>query len=205
MFNLLSSGEKCIYHWDKRRKYRYYDPLNRDKNKNQDELELEFRNQVRCFQACFIDDCEHGGFRYPDNLNKNKIMEDVKKWMSFAKKGKRNVLYKTYEKFLKLLEGEKIVVDKVKLNYDKNQNTIQNGLFSGIDKNEVKNYISAGMISSKAAFALEDEFKKDYENGDYSIKAKLYKDPPKEKVFWRNFGEKIGILNKDDENNIEDY
>ena len=38
-------------------------------------------------------------------------MEDVKKWMSFAKKGKRNVLYKTYEKFLKLLEGEKIVVD----------------------------------------------------------------------------------------------
>ena len=61
------------------------------------------------------------------------------------------------------------------------------------------------MISSKAAFALEDEIKKDYENGDYSIKAKLYKDPPKEKGFWRNFGEKIGILNKDDENNIEDY
>ena len=62
-------------------------------------------------------------------------MEDVKKRMFFAKKGKRNVLYKIYEKFLKLLEGETIVLDKVKLNYDKNQNTIQNGLFSGIDKN----------------------------------------------------------------------
>ena len=36
LFNLLSSGEKCIYHWHKDRKYRYYDPLNTGKNKNQD-------------------------------------------------------------------------------------------------------------------------------------------------------------------------
>ena len=61
------------------------------------------------------------------------------------------------------------------------------------------------MISNVATFALEDEIKKDYKNGDYSIKAKLYQDPQKEKGFWRNFGEKIGILNKEDENNNEYY
>ena len=27
LFNLLSSGEKCVYHNYKDRKYRYYDPL----------------------------------------------------------------------------------------------------------------------------------------------------------------------------------
>ena len=27
LFNLLSSGEKCIYHHHKDRKYRYYDPF----------------------------------------------------------------------------------------------------------------------------------------------------------------------------------
>ena len=41
-------------------------------------LELEFRNQLRCFQACFIDDVENGGFRYPDNLKKQDIIEDIK-------------------------------------------------------------------------------------------------------------------------------
>ena len=34
-------------------------------------------------------------------------MEDVKKWISFVKKGKRYILFGTYEKFLKLLEGKK--------------------------------------------------------------------------------------------------
>ena len=77
LFNLLSSGEKCIYHYHKDRKYRYYDPLKTAKSKDQDELELEFRNQVRCFQARFIDDVKNGGFRFPDNLNKQDIIQDV--------------------------------------------------------------------------------------------------------------------------------
>ena len=115
LFNLLSSGEKCAFHFHPDRKYRYYDPFCTAKSKGQDDLELEFRNQVRCFQACFIDDIENGGFRYPDNLNKNDIIEDVKKWMKYAQKGKRDVLYNTYVKFIKLLEDEKkIEVNTVK-------------------------------------------------------------------------------------------
>ena len=114
LFLLLSSGEKCIFQYHKDRKYRYYDPLYSAKSKKQDDLELEFRNQVRCFQACFIDDIKNGGFRYPDNLNKNDIIEDVKKWMKYAKMGNRNGLYNIYEKFIKLLEEEKeIIFDKM--------------------------------------------------------------------------------------------
>ena len=132
LFNLLASGEKCIYQSHKERKYRFYDPLKTAKYKNQEQLELEFRNEVRCFQACFIDDCEHGGFRYPDNLTKKEIIQDVEKWKEHAKKYKREILYNTYDKFLKLLEGEKIRVDKVILSSDNNSSS--KGIFTGLNQ-----------------------------------------------------------------------
>ena len=199
LFNLLSSGEKCIYHDHPNRKYRYYDPFSTAKSKEQDDLELEFRNQVRCFQACFIDDVENGKFRYPDNLKKNDIIEDVKKWMSYAKKGKRDVLYKTYEKFILLLEDEKkINVDKIKTTKNYDPNVINKGMFEGVHKKEVGNFLNAGMAGSKIAFEMEENFKKDYEKGDYSIKAQLYKDPPKEKNILRKIGEKMGLIENQD-------
>ena len=49
LFNLLASGEKCVFGAHKERKYRYYDPLYTAKSKGQDDLEMEFRNQLRCF------------------------------------------------------------------------------------------------------------------------------------------------------------
>ena len=178
LFNLLSSGERCIFHSHKDRKYRYYDTLFTAKNKGQDDLELEFRNQVRCFQACFIDDVENGGFRYPDNLNKKEIIEDVQKWMKYAKMGGRDLLYKTYEKFIQLLQDEKkIEIDKI--NKTKNYEIdIQNkGICQGIHKKEIINYINSGLKCNKLAFEMEDEIKKCFEKGDYSIKAILYTDP----------------------------
>jgi hypothetical protein len=197
LFDLLSSGEKCIYHYHKDRKYRYYDPFMSAKSKNQDDLELEFRNQVRCFQACFIDDVENGGFRYPDNLNKKDIIDDVKKWMHYAKIGKRDILYKTYEKFILLLENEKkIIIDKINSKYY-DPNVINKGIFEGIHKKEIGNFINAGMVGSKKAFEMEANIKKDYEKGDYSIKAILYQDPPKEKSLIRKVGEKIGLFDDD--------
>ena len=199
LFKLLSSGENCIYHNHKDRKYRYYDPFMSAKSKNQDDLELEFRNQVRCFQACFIDDVENGGFRYPDNLNKKEIIDDVKKWMYYAKLGKRDILYKTYEKFILLLEDEKkIIVDKIKTKYN-DPNVINKGIFEGVHKKEIGNFINAGMAGSKIAFDMEANIKKDYEKGDYSIKAMLYQDPPKEKSLIRKVGEKMGLLEKPDD------
>ena len=200
LYNLLASGEKCIYHYHKDRKYRYYDPFMTAKSKSQDDLELEFRNQVRCFQACFIDDVENGGFRYPDNLNKKDIIDDVKKWMHYAKIGKRDILYKTYEKFIKLLEEEKkIIVDKIKTTKNYDTNTINKGIFEGVHKKEIGNFINAGMAGSKIAFDMEANIKKDYEKGDYSIKAMLYQDPPKEKSLIRKLGEKMGLIEKPDD------
>ena len=200
LFNLLSSGEKCIFQYHKDRKYRYYDPLYSAKSKKQDDLELEFRNQVRCFQACFIDDIKNGGFRYPDNLNKNDIIEDVKKWMKYAQKGKRDVLYNTYVKFIKLLEDEKkIEVDTVKTSKNYGPDVIKKGIFKGVHKNEVGNFINSGMAGSKLAFEMEDAIRKDYQRGDYSINAMLYKDPPKEKGLLRKLGEKMGFFEKLDD------
>ena len=189
LFNLLSSGEKCIYHNHKDRKYRYYDPLMSAKSKGQDDLELEFRDQVTCFQACFIDDVEKGGFRYPDNLKKQDIIEDVKKWMKYAKMGNRDILYKTYEKFISLLEEEKkIIVDKIKNNkiYEMNEN------YKGIFENnkDIKYFIFSGLKRKKDAFEIEEIVKIDYKRGDYAINAILYKDPPKEKTIIRKIGEK---------------
>ena len=198
LYDLLASGEKCIYHYHKDRKYRYYDPFMTAKSKSQDDLELEFRNQVRCFQACFIDDVENGGFRYPDNLNKKDIIDDVKKWMHYAKIGKRDILYKTYEKFIKLLEEEKkIIVDKIKTTKNYDTNTINKGIFEGVHKKEIGNFINAGVMGSKTAFELEANIKKDYEKGEYSIKAMLYQDPPKEKSFMKKVGEKFGLIEKE--------
>ena len=77
--NMISTFENC-------RKYL-----------SEEELELEFRNQIRLFQQCFFYDKEHGGFRYPDNLSKNDIIEDIKKWMKYAEMGGRDILYQTYE------------------------------------------------------------------------------------------------------------
>ena len=178
LFDLLSSGEKCVHHYHKDRKYRYYDPFMSAKSKNQDDLELEFRNQIRCFQACFIDDIENGGFRYPDNLNKKDIIEDVKKWMKYAKIGNRIELYNIYEKFIKLLEEEKkIIIDKIDKIKDDDKNIINKGICEGIHKEEIINYINSGLKCNKLAFEMEEQIKKDYEKGDYSIKAILYKDP----------------------------
>lgn len=192
LFNLLSSGEKCIHHYHKERKYRYYDPLTTAKTKNQDELELEFRNQLRCFQACFIDDIENGGFRYPDNLNRQAIIEDVKGWMKYAKMGYRDILYQTYEKFITLLEKEKqIYVDKIKTINSNDPDVISKGIFKGVHKKETNNFITAGMLSNKEAFEMESKIKQDYLKGDYSIKANLYLDPPKQKNIFEKIGEKI--------------
>ena len=192
LFNLLSSGEKCIHHSHKDRKYRFYDPLSTAKTKNQDDLELEFRNQLRCFQACFIDDVENGGFRYPDNLNRQDIIDDIKGWMKFAQIGNRDILYKTYEKLISLLENEKkIYVDKIKKSKNDDPNVINKGIFKGVHKNETSNFINAGMISSKLAFEIESKIKQEYEKGDYSIKANLYSDPPKQKNILNKIGEKF--------------
>ena len=178
LLHLLSSGEKCIFHSHKDRKYRYYDPFCTAKSKAQDDLELEFRNQVRCFQACFIDDIENGGFRYPDNLKKNDIIEDVKKWMKYAKMGNRDTLYNTYDKFITLLEEEKeIIIDKMNKIKNDGINIMDKGICEGIHKKEIINYINSGLKCNKLAFEMDEQIKKDYEKGDYYIKAILYKDP----------------------------
>ena len=203
LFNLLASGEKCVFGAHKDRKYRYYDPLYTAKSKGQDDLEMEFRNQLRCFLPCFIDDVENGGFRYPDNLNKADIIEDIKKWMHFAKIGKRDLLYKTYEKFINLLQDEnKIEIDKAKKSNDYDPNVISTGIMKGVHKNEVGNFINAGMAGSKLAYELDNTIRKDYEKGDYSIKAMVYQDPPKEKTLFRKLGEKLGLIEKEDDSLI---
>ena len=193
LFNLLASGEKCVAHYHKDRKYRYYDPYTTAKIKDQDDLELEFRNQVRCFQTCFIDDVEKGGFRYPDNLSKKDIIDDIKNWINFANFHGRDVLLKTYQQLIELFEKEKkIVVDKVKTSKNNDPNIINKGIFEGVNKKEASNFINAGLLSNKTAFELETKIKKDYEKGDYSIKAYIYCDPPEQKnYFFGKIGENI--------------
>ena len=184
LFNLLSSGEKCIHHYHKDRKYRYYDPFTTAKSKSQEELELEFRNQVRCFQACFIDDVENGGFRYPDNLNKQVIIEDIKGWMKYADMGGRDILYQTYQKLILLLEQEKeIIVDIAQtIVYDNNNSDfINKGIFEGIHKKEFPNFIKLSIFGSNLSFEMESNIKQNYDKGDYTAKAILYQDNPYEK------------------------
>ena len=55
------------------------------------------------------------------------------------------------------------------------------------------------MAGSKLAFEMEDQIRKDYEKGDYSINAQLYRDPLKEKSLMRKIGEKMGLIEKQDE------
>ena len=180
LFNFLSSGEKCIYWNDKNRKYRYYDPLNTSVYKNQQELEIEFRNQVRCFQACFLDDCENnGGFRYPDNLNKKEIIEDLYKWKEIAKKRNNQLLYETYKKCIKLFSGEKIIVDKINIENKNNNNYNRN--YKEPD-NKIKDLLNSAMICNQQSYDMEDIIKNDYKNGNYAIIAQLYTDPTKKRI-----------------------
>ena len=173
----LASGEKCVHHYHKNRKYRYYDPFTTGKSKFQEELELEFRNQIRLFQQCFFYDKEHGGFRYPDNLSKNDIIEDIKKWMKYAEMGGRDILYQTYEQLIALLEEEK----KINVNINKNaifydSDIINNGILEGIDKNEIDNLIEAAINGSNLAYKIENNSLLNFRKGDNSIKAILYQD-----------------------------
>ena len=196
LFNLLSSGEKCLYGDNKKRKYRYYDPLKTSVYKSEQDLEIEFRNQVRIFQACFLDDCENnGGFRYPDNLDKRAILEDLYNWKEIAKNENRQLLYETYKKCIKLLGGEKIIVDKIKV---ENSDQINHKKKSKEPDNNLKDLMNSAMISNQQSYDMEDIIKKDYKNGNYSIIAKLYCDPPK-KGFWQKFKNKIGISDDDDD------
>ena len=201
MLIALASGKKCVFHSHKDRKYRHYDPNTIAQSKDQDNLELEFRNQVQCFQACFIDDVENCGFRYPDNLNKQDIIEDIKKWMKFAEVGGRDILLETYQKLITLLKEErKIFVDQIKTTKVNSSDIINNEFFKGVNKKETSNFISASLLSNKNAFELETKIKKDYENGDYSIKANLYHDPPKQKNIFEKIGEKIKYASEESHN-----
>ena len=213
LFNLLSSGEKCIYGSNKNRKYRYYDPLMTANYKIQEEREIEFRNQIRCFQACFLDDCENnGGFRYPDNLDKKEIMEDVYIWMNIAKKNNKTLLYETYKKFLKLLGGEKIIVDKIKIQEPNKNNKETKATNKGKCDEKIKDLLNAAMLSNKQSYEMEEKIMKDYKNGNFSIIAKINCDPPKEKGKWQRFKEFCGFSsddekykNDDDEDYITNY
>ena len=120
--------------------------------------------------------------------------------MKYAKMGNRNILYNTYEKFIILLEEEKkIIVDTIKTSKNYDSNTIDKGIFKGVKKNEVGNFLNAGMVGNKLAVDIEDKIKKDYQNGDYSIKAMLYMDPPKEKSLLRKLGEKMNLIQDDND------
>lgn len=201
LFNLLASGEKCVYHNDKNRKFRYYDPLITSNYKTQEDLEIEFRNQVRCFQACFLDDCQNnGGFRYPDNYDKKDIVEDINKWKEIAKKYNRTLLYETYKKFLKLLEGEKIIVDKIKIE-NTGRKKSNNGQKKEVIDSKIKDLLNAAMISNKQSYDMEEKIKNDYINGNFSIIAKINCDPPKEKSKWKKIKEFLGF--SDDEKMID--
>ena len=203
LFNLLSSGEKCIYKDNKKRKYRYYDPLTTSDYKNDDELEIEFRNQLRCFQATFLDDLQNnGGFRYPDNLDKKDIMIDIYNWIEIAKNKNRTLLVQTYIKFLKLLGGEKIIVDKIKIEETKKKKKIGKANYKENPDVDMKQLLNAAMVSNKESYDMEDKIKEDYLNGNYSIIAKLYCDRPKEKTKWKKFKEFFGYY--DDEKEMDD-
>lgn len=204
LFNLLSSGEKCIYKNGKNRKYRYYDPFTTSNYKHQNELEIEFRNQLRCFQATFLDDCENnGGFRYPDNLDKKDIMNDIYEWMEMAKKNNWTLLFQTYTKLIKLLEGEKIIVDKVKTEENMKKNTYEKVKHKEKPDDKMRELVYAAMISNEESFEMEDTIKEDYKNGNYSIMAKLYCDRPIKKSRWKKVKEFFGY--QDDENENDDY
>lgn len=205
LFNLLSSGEKCVKYNNKKRKYRYYDPYNTSNYKNQEELEVEFRNQLRCFQACFLDDCkDNGGFRYPDNLDKQTIMFDINMWMEIAQKKERSLLYESYQKFLKLLEGEKIIVDKIYIQETESKDKSIKVNCKEKVNHKIRDLLNSAMLSIKQSYDMENIIKNDYKNGIYSINAKLNCDPPKSrwdkiKDWWYNNDEKKH--NEDDFNN----
>ena len=96
--------------------------------------------------------------------------------MKYANIGKRDLLYKTYEKLISLLEEEnKIIVDKIKTTINYGPNVITKGIFEGVHKSEIGNFINCGLKCNKTAFELEDGIKKDYGKEDYSIKAILHK------------------------------
>ena len=132
------------------------------------------------------------GFRYPDNLNRQAIKEDVKGWIKYSEIRCRDILYHAYEKFITLLEKEKqISVDKIKTINSNDPDVISKGMFKGVHKKETKNFITEGIFSNKEAFEMESKIKQDYLKGDYSIKANLYLDPPKQKNIFEKIGEKI--------------
>lgn len=58
------------------------------------------------------------------------------------------------------------------------------------------------IFGSKLAYELDNTIRKDYEKGDYSIKAMVYQDPPKEKTLFRKLGEKLGLIEKEDDSLI---
>ena len=92
--------------------------------------------------------------------------------------GNRDTLYNIYDKFIKLLEEEKeIIIDKMNKIKNDDINIMDKGICEGIHKNEIINYINSGLKCNKLAFEMDDQIKKDYEKGDYYIKAILYKDP----------------------------
>ena len=82
--------------------------MHSSKYKNQEQLGIEFRNKIRCFQACFLNDWQNnGGFRYPDNSDKKNIIEDINSWKEIVKKRNDQLLYERIKKFYDFLKVKK--------------------------------------------------------------------------------------------------
>ena len=185
MMCFLSAAEKCVDLNNKNRKYRFYDKYNSGSYKNQEQLERELRNELRCFQPCFLADIEEGCFRYPDNLTREEIEKDIKNYIKIAKYQNNSSVGKTLKSFLDLLRNEKQIQVEIVSNNKSSKKIPDNGICGGMSDVEAKQLMENAMKMNHETYMMEDKIINDYNKGDFSLKVELNKDyPKKQKKFF---------------------
>ena len=200
MMKFLSAAEKCVDVDYKigGGKYRFYDKFNSASFKNQEQLERELRNELRCFQPCFLTDVEEGGYRYPDNLNREQIENDIINYIKIAKRqGKRNV-ENTLKSFLDLLKYEKQIQIEIVKNNKSSKKSSKNGICGDMSNSDANQLMEDAMKMNHETFEMEKKFIDDYNKGDTSLKVQLFKDYPKKPKKSKGFFGWFGGNNEDD-------
>lgn len=110
MMNTLSAAEKLVFGKYEGKKYGYYDEKNTCEWKNIEQRVRELRIQKECLQSMiklFEQNSGHSNYCFPDNLNKEEIIEDLQILkMEVKKMYPKNNYFSIYDDIINILNNK---------------------------------------------------------------------------------------------------
>lgn len=160
LFRLLKTAELFAKGYDEEREFARFDISNI--KKSEDELRIQLKRQIECFQNSFLCVFEiYGNYELPEDLNFEEICYYVNEWKSYVPNRQDKYLY---DKIIEILQGKRnkwaeiSVGSKNPSNNEMNEvvmgNTINFMLAHGHEMNDLEKEVSKGYEQNKKKFVL---------------------------------------------------